>query len=287
MIRDMARRAFAINRNDLADHSSSELASREPASIEPARRFRRGISKRLAVGALISTALLGGIPAVAQASPAAATMTISSDEFPSGASLPGGLSGTLAVTGGSSVALTAPEYLYQLSNPPGTLGTVYEFMFWDVNSTLVNTASADFTAPAGGSSFTASAWYLPVCVVSSSCSSGGPTSVTTWAFSLTDDKVLPGTPISSVSPSSAWVPPSTSVSTANAVKIAALPFLGAHTKFFGTPFRSWFVFGGGGSTVSGNSVQVPAGESPDAIAFYSQYSFHIPPIPCPGYPHCV
>ena len=150
MIRDMARRAFAINRNELADHSSSEPASREPASREPASigrapSFRRSISKRLAVGALISTALLGGIPAVAQASPAAATMTISSDTFPSGASLPGGLSGTVAVTGGSSVALTAPEYLYQLSNPPGTLGTVYEFMFWDVNSTLINTASADFS----------------------------------------------------------------------------------------------------------------------------------------------
>jgi hypothetical protein len=277
VIRNMARRALAINHYEPADNPS----------VEPAGSFSNRISKRLAVGALIGTAFLAGVPAAAQASPASAIMTISSDAFPSGASLPGGLSGTVAVTGASSVALTAPEYLYQPSNPPGTLGTVYEFMFWDVNSTLVNTQSADFTAPGGGSSFTASAWYLPVCVVSSSCSGGGPSSVTTWAFSLTENKVLPGTPISSVSPSSAWVPPSTSVSTASAVTIDALAFLGAHTKFFGTPFRSWFVFGGGGSKVSGNSLQVPAGESPYAIAFYSQYSSHIPPIPCPGYPHCV
>ena len=247
----------------------------------------KDLTRQLAVGALIGAAFLTGAPALAQASPAPATMTISSDVFPTGATLPGGLSGTVAVTGGTSVALSAPQYVYQPSNPPGTLGTVYEFMFWDVNSALINTATADFAAPRNSTSFSAAAWYVPVCVVSSSCSGSGPSSVTTWAFSLTDDKVLPGTPISSVSPSSAWTSPGTSVSTATAVKINALPFLGAHGKFFGTEFRSWFVFGGGGSTSSGGELQVPAGESPYAVAFYSQYSFHLPPVPCPGYPHCI
>ena len=214
-------------------------------------------------------------------------MAISSNIFPSGAAVAGGLSGTVPVAGGSSVTLTAPEYVYQPSVPTGSLGTVYEFMFWDINSSLVNTATADFTAPRSGTSFSAGAWYLPVCVVSSSCESGGPTSVTTWAFSLTNDKILPGTPISSVSPSSAWTSPSTSVSTATAVQIDGLQFLGLHNKFSGTEFRSWFVFGGGGSMVNGLQVQVPAGESPYAIAFYSEYSPHLPPIPCIGYPHCI
>ncbi len=249
--------------------------------------IRKRISKYLAVGTLIGAAFFMGAPGMAQASPEPAPMTISSNLFPTGATLPGGLSGTVAVTGGTSVALSAPQYVYQLSNPPGTLGTVYEFMFWDVNSTLIDTATADFAAPRNSTSFSAAAWYLPVCVVSSSCSGTGPSSVTTWAFSLTDDKLLPGTPISSVSPPSAWTSPATSVSTATAVKIDALPFLGAHGKLFGTEFRSWFAFGGGGSTTSGGELQVPAGESPYAIAFYSQYSFHLPPVPCPGYPHCI
>ena len=277
MISNRVRRIFptAHDRN----------ANTVPAA--PAPSPSRRISGRLALGALLGAAFFTALPAVAQASPPPATMTISSSEFPSGTTLPGGLSGTVAVTGGSSVALTAPEYVYEPSDPPGALGTVYEFMFWDVNSTLINTGSADFTAPEGGTSFSAAAWYLPVCVVSSSCSGRGPTSITTWAFSLTNDEALAGTPISSVNPSSAWTAPSTSVSTATSVKIDALPFLGAHTKFASTDFKSWFVFGGGGSTVSGYELDVPGGESPYAIAFYDQYSFHVPPVPCPGWPHCI
>ena len=245
--------------------------------------------RRIALGLLVAvgTAFIASVPAVAQASSVPANMTISSSVFPSGALVAGGLSGIVPVSGGSSVTLTAPEYVYQPSVPAGSMGTVYEFMFWDVNSALINTATAKFTAPPSGTSFSAGAWYLPVCVVSSSCGTGGPSSVTTWAFSLTSDKVLAGTPINSVNPSSAWTAPNTSVSTATAVKIDAFQFLGAHSKFFGTEFRSWFVFGGGGSTVSGLQVQVPAGESPYAIAFYSQYSSGLPPIPCVGYPHCI
>jgi hypothetical protein len=260
-------------------------AARRTDNEAPAPRI--SLVKRFALGVLMGTAFMAAAPAVAGASPASATMTISSNVFPSGATVAGGLSGTVPVTAGSSVTLTAPQYLYQPSVPPGTLGTVYEFMFWDINSALVNKATAEFRAPSSGSSFSAGAWYLPVCVVSSSCGSGGPTSVTTWAFSLTNDEVLPGTPIGSVSPASAWTPPSTSVSTATVVNVDAVQFLGAHSKLSGTDFRSWFVFGGGGSTVSGLQVQVPAGESPYAIAFYNEYSPHLPPIPCIGYPHCI
>jgi hypothetical protein len=244
------------------------------------------ISRRLVPALLIGAAVFGSMPAVAQAGTLAETMNLGSNLFPGGAPVPGGLSGTVHVAAGSYIKLTAPQYVYQPSVPPGSMGTVDEFMFWDVNATLANTATATFTAPSSGVPFRATAWYLPVCVVASSCLGGGQPAVTTWAFSLTDDQVLPETPISSVNPASAWTSPSTTVSTATSVNIAASAYLGAHTKFGGTAFGSWFVFGGGGATVSGLNLSVPADESPYAIAFYNQYSFHLPP-PCIGYPHCI
>ena len=285
MVTDKVRAVPAVKDNDDKREDICVTSSRRFASIAPA--LRNLVPKKLACAVLLGAAVFASIPAVAQASPASARVTINSEVFPTGTSLPGGLSGSVPLTAGASVTLTAPEYVYQPSVPPGAPGTVYQFMFWDVNSALINTGTAHFTAPSGGTAFGATAWYLPVCVVSSSCSASGPTAVTTWAFSLANDKVLPGTPVDSVSPSSAWTTPSTSVSTATAVKIGALPFYGAHTKFFGQPFSSWFVFGGGGATTSGLDLQVPAGGSPYGIAFYSQYSFHIPPTPCPGYPHCI
>ena len=254
-------------------------------AVAPA--LKRAFSRKLPLGVLIGAALVMSLPAAAQAGPVPATIELGSNVFPTGAPVPGGLSGAVPVTGGSAVKLTAPQYLYQPSVPPGSLGTVYEFMFWDINSALVNTGTAHFTAPSAGTDFKATAWYLPVCVVSSSCSGTGPSYVTTWAFSLSNDKVLPVTPISSVAPSSAWTAPSTSVSTATAVKIAAQPYIGPHSKFGGTVFGSWFVFGGASTvTVSGTNLDVPAGESPYAIAFYNQYTYPIPP-PCIGYPYCI
>ena len=160
MIKDRARGVPAVTRDEFAPDASpappepQRQRRPEPQQPEPQRPVRNRIFRQLAVGALIGAAFLVGAPALAQASPAPATMTISSDVFPTGATLPGGLSGTVAVTGGTSVALSAPQYVYQPSNPPGTLGTVYEFMFWDVNSTLINTATADFAAPRNSTSFT-------------------------------------------------------------------------------------------------------------------------------------
>ncbi len=285
MIRDKVRAVPALKVKDDMREDICTASPRRFASITPA--LKKLVPRKFACAVLLGAAFFASIPAVAQASPVPARVTISSEVFPTGATVPGGLSGSVAVTGGTSVTLSAPEYVYAPSVPPGALGTVYQFMFWDVNSALINTGTAEFTAPTGGRAFDATAWYLPVCVVSSSCSGSEPTAVTTWAFSLANDKVLPGTPVNSVAPSSAWTAPSTSVSTATGVKIGALPFYGAHTKFFGQPFSSWFVFAGGGATTSGLDLQVPGGESPYAIAFYGQYSFHLPPIPCPGYPHCI
>jgi hypothetical protein len=230
-------------------------------------------SARVALAVLSVGAVLV-MPAPAQAK--LALMKLSSHVFPSGAVLPGGVSGSALVVGSSVVKLTAPQYVYEPPVAPASSGTVYQFMFWDVAKGLITTAKASFAAP-NGTRFAATAWYVPICVAS--CTGGGLTFVTTWAFSLTSYKVLPVTPIASVSPSSAWTSPSKSVSTASAATISAKQYLGFHSSFAGTAFGSWFVFGGSGITVSGLDLGVPAGESPYAIAFYFHYTG---PPPKPG-----
>ena len=219
------------------------------------------------------------VPRVAQAAPS--FMKLSSRLFPSGAPVPGGMSGAVLVSGGKLGTLTAPAFIYQPppASTPTAPGTVYEFMFWDVNAVLKPKEKATFIAPAGGTIFQATAWYLPI--GGGSCAGPCPTAVTTWAFSLNAYKVLPESPIESVLPATAWTSPSTSVSTATAVKITASEYLGTHTKSSFTKFRSWFVFGGGKVAISGAKVSVGAGQSPYAIAFY--YQGGLPPLPkCKG-----
>ena len=224
------------------------------------------------------------MPAGAQAGTSPATVFMGSKLFPGGTPVPDGLSGTIPVTRGSSVTLTTPQYLYKSATPP-TLPTVYQFMFWDVNATLIKTEKAKFTAPAAGGVI-ATAWYLPICVTSP-CGTG-PAAVGTFAFSLTTYKVLSGTPIDAVTPASAWTTPSTSVSTATSVEIAASLSFGPYTASSGKAFVSWFVPGAPSTvTISGPDLMVPAGLSPYAIAFYRQYTHPIYPKPCPGYPYCI
>ncbi len=216
--------------------------------------------------------MLGAVmftPGVAQASPS--VMKVSSRVFPSGAPLPAGMSGAVLVSGGKLGTLTAPAYIYEPPPPtsPSAAGTVYEFMFWDVNAVLKPRRKAAFIAP-GGTVFQATAWYLAT--GGGSCPGACSTAVTTWAFSLNTYKVLPESPIQSVLPATAWTSPSTSVSTATAVKITASESLGTPS----TKFKSWFVFGGGKFAVSGPKLAVGAGESPYAIAFYLQAG--LPPI---------
>ncbi|MFI5042200.1 MAG: hypothetical protein ACHQNA_10205 [Acidimicrobiales bacterium] len=231
----------------------------------------------------LATAVMLLAPATAQAT-STATVVLGSKQFPSGAAVPGGLAGLIPVPGGSSVTLWAPGYVYKAAVPPATAGTVYQFIFWDVNTILVKTAKARIPTPAGGGVVRATAWYLPVCVVGP-CGSG-PSAVTTWAFSLTANKVLSGTPISSVTPPVAWTSPGTSVSTATAVDIAAAYCFGTCTTASWTTLVSWFVVGGAGTvTISGLDLTVSAGASPYAIAFY-RHGTHAPiPNPCPG-PEC-
>jgi hypothetical protein len=52
-------------------------------------------------------------------------------------------------------------------------------------------------------------------------------------------------------------------------------------------FSSWFTFGGG-ATISGLNLDVSAGGSPYAIAFYLDYLVKGPiKPPCIGYPDCI
>lgn len=253
------------------------------------------ISVPFALAFLLSAALLA--PAAAQAKTPSATLTLKSEVFPShaaltggmsgtipGTPLTGGMSGTIPVSGGSSVSVTAPAYVYvppPTTAPSGTAGTIYQFEFWNANGTLKTKAKATFTAPSTGA-FQATAWYIPT--GGGTC--GTPTTppcpapqVTTSAFSLTKNAFLPGTPI--MAATSGWTSPSTTVFTAQDVTITAFDFLGAHTKYNFTLFRSWFAFGGSGITASGRNLAVPAGESPWAIAFYKQVTASPPPPPPP------
>ena len=103
MIKDRARGIPAVTHDEFALNTSPappepqrpepqrpepQLPERqrpEPQRPEPQRAVRNRIFRQLAVGALIGAAFLMGAPALAQASPAPATMTISSDVFPTGA----------------------------------------------------------------------------------------------------------------------------------------------------------------------------------------------------------
>jgi len=201
------------------------------------------------------------------------------------------LAGRVPVSLGSPAILTAPEYVYEPPAGSATTGSLYEFMYWDVDQALISTERARFVVPATLSVPRATAWYLPICLPGTSCGSGGPTAIATWAFSLTNYKVLSGTPISSVTPSSAWTSPSTSVSTASAVTINAASYFGTTTPppplTGGTVFSRWFVFPRTKSiTVSGLALSAPAGASSYAIAFYYYYPPHTKP-PCIGYPYCI
>ena len=287
MSNDKGRTALAAMENKCVRDRSTRTRPRQLSALRhtafPRSTSRRSASTKLAFAVLMGTVLFVFMPVPAQAGPLSAVVVAGSKLFPTGTPVTGGVSGVILALRGSSVTLKAPQYLYQPATPPATSPTVYEFMFWDVHTTLIATERAKFTVPSSGPVL-ATAWYLPVCVTSS-CG-GGSSAVTTWAFSLTNYKVLPDTPVGLVTPTSAWTTPSTSVSTATAVDITAQSYLGTETSTSGTVFSSWFVFGGAKTvTISGLDLNVPAGESPYAIAFYYQYTHS--PIICIGFPHCI
>ena len=154
MSKDNVRTAFAATDNeDVRDRSnrtcSRQLSSRRHTAL-PRSVSRRSASTKLALALLMGAALVMFMPAAAQAGPLAAVVAVRSNLFPTGTPAPGGASGVLLVRRGSSAMLTAPQYLYQPATPPATTATVYEFMFWDVHTTLIATETAKFTVPSSG-----------------------------------------------------------------------------------------------------------------------------------------
>jgi hypothetical protein len=248
--------------------------------MEDKMRIAKLVSLPVLLGLLAASPL--ATPVVAQAS----TMLLSSRVFPSGALAPNGIAGTERLISGSSVTLTAPEYLYV----PGTSTTTpsgYAFMFWDADSTLSTKNTVKFTAPAAGE-FYARAWYESMCVPGDGPCSGGGSGVDMWAFSLTANRPMKQSPIATVTPASAQTGPKSVSTAAGAVTITAAGKLGTSALSPGLlppyyAFNSLFQFGGDG-TIAGPTLTVPAKGASAAIAFYNYVPGFHPPHCFPGPP---
>jgi hypothetical protein len=241
-------------------------------------RAAKLISMSFAVAVTMAAALL--VPASALAGTPSATMALGSYNFVTGKATSDPLSGTVAVTPGSSVTVTAPEYLYEPPKPPSTSPTVYEFIFWDANAQLGTKEKDTFKAPSTATPFKATAWYLQ----EGGCSTACTPEVTTTAFSLTSDSVLPYSPIGAVSPASAKTGPDT-VSTTSAAVVSAgnVQITGAHCvgvcdKYSQNLFSTWDQFGNG--TIANPVLTVPADGGSTAIAFYK--AINLTPTPPTG-----
>jgi len=195
----------------------------------------------------VTFASTGTVPAAAKTScPPGTTMQENYMAIDNGSRVPGSGTTTSCLTTGKKETLTAPKSI------PGANQTAFAFLFWDINGRLYSRRKATFIAPSDPS-FEASAWYLltgPGCC--------GPSNITTYGFSVLTDKKLPGTPVASTSPSSAWTSPSHTVFTKTAVTVTA-----------GNPLELlyWRALPKT-ATVDGTKLSVAAGVSTVAIAFY-------------------
>jgi hypothetical protein len=220
--------------------------------------------------------------------PAYATMDEGTGLFPTGGSVPNEFGGKVDVTPGKSIQLKAAKFLASnVSNASGP--SIYEFAFWDVGATpahpsplsgtLIPTRTATFTAPAAGTEFDATAWYV---AVGGGCGDPLPdggcgTEAAVSAFDLSTETPLSTNPIGSVLPASDWTSPSSSVST-----IDVSPTITAQTCLGGTystekfdfgcttslGFKRWFEIGSTTLTTPELSLTVPEGTSPSLIAMY-------------------
>jgi hypothetical protein len=212
----------------------------------------------------------------------ASTMSVSYQVFPTAKSIPIGtevpcLPGPLHVFGispGSTATLPAPGTVPPQGGNPvvqclvnGTM-VGYTFEFWDAAGTLEPGAAATCTAPSDGSNFSCTAYYFE------DVGTSAPV-VTTYAFSLNENQVIPGqTPIASVT-GAPWTPPSTTVNVGDsAVVITADTVISGFGRF-----KSWMPIGASQGTTVNNAqrtLRVPAKGGAQAIAFYG-----IPvPDPC-------
>jgi hypothetical protein len=242
--------------------------------------FMAAVAATMAMGAAVS------VP-VASASGGSATMDLAAMQFPSGGPISGATSGSIPVTPGSTVNLTTPATLPDSADSQDQ----YQFLFWDVDGTLETTESTSFTAPGAGTTFDAYAWYR--LTGPSTCSGSCPPALATWAFSAPENEVLSGTPIQSAT--SGWTPGSQDVLTADAPSVTALQhfapsYISLKQQLLYPPFIKWLTFFGSGLTTSGVdgiTLNVPANESPWAIAVYGAGSSSILPCQYGSSPTCT
>jgi len=244
------------------------------------KMFMAAVAATMAMGATVSVQ-------VASASGGSATMDLAAMQFPSGGPISGATSGSIPVTPGSTVNLTTPATLPDSANPQDQ----FQFMFWDVDGTVTPTESTSFAAPAAGTTFDAYAWYR--LTGPGPCTGSCPPELTTWAFSAPENEILSGTPIESAT--SGWTAGSQYVLTADAPSVTALrnfapPGTPLKDQLLYPPFIKWLSFFGTGVTTSGVdgiTLNVPANESPWAIAFYGAGSISVLPCQHGSSPTCT
>jgi hypothetical protein len=239
--------------------------------------------------AMAATVMMGAAVSVpvASASGGSATMDFAAMQFPSGGAITSGTSGSVPVTPGSTVTLTTPATLPDAADSLDQ----FQFMFWDVDGTVSTTASTSFTAPVAGTTFDAYAWYR--LTGPGTCTGSCPPTLTTWAFSAPENEVLSGTPIQSAT--SGWTAGSQDVLTADAPSVTALrnfapPGTPLKEQLLYPPFIQWVSFFGTGVTrsgVDGITLNVPANESPWAIAVYGAGSSSVLPCQHGSSPTCT
>lgn len=182
------------------------------------------------------------------------SMTIRTRRFSSGMDIVS--SSMLSLVDHSSLTLSAPGTIIipDPMNPGSTL--TFAFLFWNVKGSVSGMPSVS-VADVGSAPFTASSWYLQT-----GGGGGGLPTVSTAAFSITQDLVLPDSPIQSVTPGPAWAGgAATGVATAAAaVQITAKSAIGSEN------FQNWVVFGAG--SPAGLVLSVPQNGSAIAMATY-------------------
>lgn len=182
-------------------------------------------------------------------------LTVRTRRFSSGMDIVS--SSLLSLVDHSSLTLSAPGTIIipDPMNPGSTLA--FAFLFWNVKGSVSGTPSVS-VADVGSAAVTASSWYLQT----GGGGGGGSPTVSTAAFSITQDLVLPDSPIQSVTPGAAWAGgAATGVATsAAAVQITAKSAIGSEN------FQDWVIFGAG--SPAGLVLSVPQNGSAIALATY-------------------
>lgn len=218
----------------------------------------------LSIAFYLGIVALGAQPAAAKCPPGT-LMQQGSNAIDTGATVPGTGSTTTCLSPGKIEHVTAPKLI------PCSHKLAYGFLFWDINSHLYTRPSVLFKAPSSGS-FSATAWYKESGCGCTGPGCGGTSNVYTYGFEVDKNMRLKGTPIASVTPSSAWTAGSQEVFTKSAVTITAV-----------NPVELiyWRIFPPAAATAKGKVLSAGMGATALAVAFYgpNPCTYISPPAP--------